>query len=337
MKFIKLLVILVMLVFTGLFLRATDFDKVAISLQQVGYNFVWLIIISFASYFCGTIAWRYCMGAEGKELPLFDLFIARHVGETVGVVNPTSFVAGEAVKVYLLRNYPVQKRTVITSVLLSRVLMILTQVAVFIAVAVYSLLAGNILLSAKGVINLFSIIPLACVIVAACIKKAPWFKKIITKTKSGLFITTRTHKFREKVQEAKDELRTFHRANKGALGMAVLFFIVHWLLGSLEFFVILKLLDVATHYISVVFVDMSVILFKSAGAFVPAQIGVEEYGNKVMLSTIGITALEVWVTASILRRARLLFWIIFGLGAYFFIDRKKNNLLQPDGTAIYKP
>lgn len=336
MKYIKLLTILVVLVFTGLFLRATDFNKVAESLQQVGYNFVWLIIISFSSYLCGTIAWRYCMGAEGKSIPLFDLFITRHVGETVGVVNPTSIVAGEAVKIYLLRNYPVQKKTVITSVLLSRVLMILTQLLIFASVAIYTLVSGNILLSAKGVLNLFYIIPVTVVIIAAVIKKSPWFKKLFTITKPGRWISGRTVKLREKIGEAKGELSVFYRANKASLGMSVMFFVLHWLLGSLEFFVILKLLGVATHYISVVFVDMSVILFKSAGAFVPAQIGVEEYGNKVMLSTIGITALEVWVTASILRRARLLFWIVFGLGAYFFIDRKKNNILQPDGTAVYK-
>lgn len=72
---------------------------------------------------------------------------------------------------------------------------------------------------------------------------------------------------------------------------------------------------------------MGVILFKSAGAFVPAQIGVEEYGNKIMLAAIGLPETEIWVSASILRRARQLFWIFLGLTIYFVVIKKSNILV----------
>ncbi len=43
-------------------------------------------------------------------------------------------------------------------------------------------------------------------------------------------------------------------------------------------------------------------LFKAAGAIVPGQIGVEEYGNKVMLDVIGIVSNEIWLVVTLIRR-----------------------------------
>jgi hypothetical protein len=96
-------------------------------------------------------------------------------------------------------------------------------------------------------------------------------------------------------------------------------------------------------------VDMGVVLFKSAGAFIPGQLGIEEYGNKIMLLVIGVPGAGIWITASILRRARQLFWILFGVVLYF-VFFKKNwrfrqkpeeplvvNSTSPDGNIICKP
>jgi hypothetical protein len=81
-------------------------------------------------------------------------------------------------------------------------------------------------------------------------------------------------------------------------------------------------LDINVNIIQAILVDMGVVFFKAAGAFVPGQIGFEEYGNKVMLAAIGVVGAEIWITASILRRTRQLFWIFFGLLVYLFMFKK---------------
>lgn len=55
---------------------------------------------------------------------------------------------------------------------------------------------------------------------------------------------------------------------------------------------------------------MGVIVFKTVGAIVPGQIGVEEYGNKVMLDAIGIVSNEIWLVVTLMRRGRQLFWLL---------------------------
>jgi len=75
--------------------------------------------------------------------------------------------------------------------------------------------------------------------------------------------------------------------------------------------------------VDAVAVEMGVTLFKSLGAIIPGQIGVEEYGNKVMLDVIGIASNEVWFVVSLVRRARQLFWLAIA-GVLFLIISKKN-------------
>ena len=117
--------------------------------------------------------------------------------------------------------------------------------------------------------------------------------------------------------ELRQELLDFYRENKRAMFLSFLFCSLHWVVGSLEFYFILLFLGIKTTIAKALLVDMGVIVFKAAGSFIPGQIGIEEYGNKVMLGIIGIGGGTIWVTASILRRARQLSWISLSLLVYF--------------------
>lgn len=67
-------------------------------------------------------------------------------------------------------------------------------------------------------------------------------------------------------------------------------------------------------------------LFRSAGFFIPGQLGLEEFGNKLMFSLVNIPGSETWVTASLVRRGRQIFWILAGFMIYLFLsaDIKKG-------------
>lgn len=70
---------------------------------------------------------------------------------------------------------------------------------------------------------------------------------------------------------------------------------------------------------------MGVIVFKTVGAIVPGQIGVEEYGNKVMLDAIGIVSNEVWLVVTLMRRGRQLFWLLIA-GIFTLIITKFSKI-----------
>jgi hypothetical protein len=151
--------------------------------------------------------------------------------------------------------------------------------------------------------------------------------KNAAKTKYYLAARQRIETWRIRLFELLNEGANFFLNNKKRLAWTFLFF--HASLGDRLYgiFPYSKFLGIKTSMLHAIFLDMGVILFKAAGAFVPAQIGVEEYGNKVMLSLVGITGVEVWITVSLIRRLRQLFWIALGLIFYLLIYKKHRNAL----------
>ncbi len=69
--------------------------------------------------------------------------------------------------------------------------------------------------------------------------------------------------------------------------------------------------------------EAGVISAKNLFAFIPGQLGIEEYTNHLMLQTIGLKTAGLWLIVSIIRRIRQLFWI--GIGGLAFLYFKKTN------------
>jgi hypothetical protein len=79
--------------------------------------------------------------------------------------------------------------------------------------------------------------------------------------------------------------------------------------------------------IDAISMEVGVSLFKSLGAIVPGQIGIEEYGNKIMLDVVAVKGNEIWFVVSLVRRSRQLFWLSVA-GVFFLITKRKKFTLQ---------
>ena len=330
MKLLKIFILLIILVSFGFFIRATDMAKVMSSMQQVGFRFVWLILVTFLGYLFGTIGWKYCMGPQGEHLSLKNLFFIRHIGETVTLINPTSVVGGEAMKVFLLQDKGVDRKTLITSVLISRVIMALTQVVLFLLAGVFLLIQDDKFSSQISLTTIGLYLLLASVsILLLILKPKRLLRNAALRTRFGVYLKNRTEILRARIWQVLDDLSYYFKNSKKALAFSFLFFVLHWFFGAMEFYLILTFLGIHVNVVQAILVDMGVVFFKAAGAFVPGQIGFEEYGNKVMLAAIGVVGTEIWITASILRRTRQLFWIGFGMLVYLFMFKKWGTAPRP--------
>lgn len=321
MKILRILLIIIVLASLIAYVRATDMQQVMDSMHRIGYRFLVLLLVTFVSAMLATIGWKYCFGMAGNALSLRDLFFIRLVGETVGIVNPASALGGDAVKAILMRDRPVPQKTVLASLLISRVVMTITQVSLFL-VALIVLYFKNDLAMRWPTTPLAIVFAILCSVPAIYfLMRRSWFRDMLRPTPFGAGLARRTAKMRQKIGEVRLEITSFYRNHKRDLLLSALFFALHWISGALEFYFILMFLGVKATVVQALLVDMGVIFFKSAGAFIPGQIGVEEYGNKVMLAAIGAAGTEIWVTASILRRTRQLFWIVAGLVTYVMMYR----------------
>jgi len=325
--YIKLAILLVALAGLVFFLYATDWAAVLVAIQNIGFKFLLLLSVTILSNWMGVLAWRCCMPAVSVAVSGWQLFWIRLVGETAAILNPASVVGGEALKVFLLREKGIADQWALHSILLSRVFIILSQLFLILLMGIWLLTAYTEhfywLRDYWSWTLLLPIIGLLTYLL--------WQWRTLHRLSRWLPLPARRKQIHTYIIDLWADLLAFYRQNRWSMLLAFLFSCLHWIAGSLEFYLILLFLGVETTVVKALLVDMGVVVIKSAGAFVPGQVGIEEYGNKVMLALIGITGGTVWVTASILRRSRQLFWMVAAAVMYGFMFKKKD-FKEPDVT-----
>ncbi|QRQ99899.1 lysylphosphatidylglycerol synthase transmembrane domain-containing protein [Dyadobacter sandarakinus] len=336
MKTWKVLLAGMVCFFFYVFVKTTDLRLVCASLRQVDFRFFYLLLTTFVANWCGAVGWKYCMGRQAKGISVSYLFLIRQIGETVGLVNPAGIVGGEACKVYLLAGRLPQATAITASLLISRVIMAATQLILFMVVAVLISMQGSFRLP-----NLPAVPAKSMVYIAACILFLIVAGRLLVTKWKPLQTSRRAASMRLKFSQSIGEVRQafflFFTNDKKGLVLAAIFFSMHWVLGAVEIYLILLFLHVPATMLQAMFVDLGVTFFKTAGGFIPGQLGAEELGNRVMLGVLGPAAASAWLTLSVLRRARQLFWILFGLAAYLIRLRSGRLSSAVHGNIVRKP
>ncbi|WP_439554984.1 lysylphosphatidylglycerol synthase transmembrane domain-containing protein [Dyadobacter sp.] len=318
LRIIKIVLVLSISVLLFQFIRNTDLAEVSRALQTAGSGFLLILLSTFVAYWCGAVGWWFCLGESRRRISHFRIFVVRHISETIGMFNPASVAGGDMFKVFLLKPYGIDQQTAITSVVMYRFLMILSQLVLLVVAMLWLVSSQDILLIAPAYV---AIIIFALILFAAgCF----WWVKRAAALGPLAAGAGRWVKINSKIRDIRIELNRFASAHPKELLLAFAAFLLHWLIGSVEFYIILKLLGYDVTLMHGLLLDMGVVIVKSAGAFVPGQIGVEELGNKLMLSVIGISSASLWLSVSALRRTRQLFWILMGALFYAVFARNKR-------------
>lgn len=324
-KKIKIFLILIILGFIAVYIFNTDFSAIKKELATIGYKFIYLLGITFLAYFFGTWSWHVCLGDDRQKISLMKMFAVRQIGETVGQYNPTSIVGGDLLKAEMLKPYGISTETALSSVATSRITVVLSQILLFLIACLWlsGMEAGQAALKSIGVafyVFIAFLILLNLFFFYWLIFSRSTSKPVNSNSAKGFW-----KKLRLKIVQLIFNIRKSYRFNPRLFWYSYLLASIHWVIGSLEFYLILVFLGFDVQPMHGLLLDMGVIVFKSAGAFVPGQLGVEELGNKMMLQIIGISTASIWISASILRRARQLFWIAVGFILYLFIKKDSSQ------------
>ena len=327
---IKIGLMLLVLGFVAQFVWHTDLEVIGQYLKKMPFTFVGVVALSFFAYLSATLAWKLCLGEQGKKTNLLQLFMMRHVGEMLSVFNPTSVIAGETLKAHYLSKYEIPNEKSISSILLSRVLIILSAILLLLLSALY--LAAGVLGGNSGL----AIIIIALIVVGVfgyflarfLLHSKMYLHSFIKKLQNRYGKKYLTDSFLESVLKINREAHNFYNNDRSKFLFAFLLSVVHWILGAAEFYLILKVMGFDISFVNAIAIEMGVILFKTIGAIVPGQVGVEEYANKVMLDAVGIVSNEVWLVISIMRRARQLFWVAVAGLFYWLIGKYQKGVLE---------
>lgn len=348
MKYLKYLLLILALTLFGWFIYSSDIKLVDVTsnLEKVGFNFIFLILVTFIAQLLATIAWDLSFLDSPPNISIFRLFLIRLVGESIAVINPTNVVAGESFKALMLKREGVDYSTSIASLTLSRFLVVfslvtllifsffiiineiqnqfiviselkqysiyLTQYGTYIAIVFILLLLSLITLAIYSLSKGYGLISIPFQILHKKFRSTMWIKATYIKLK-----------------QVDHKLLKLWKIKKGKAFLAYLLSALHWILGGFEVYLILQFLNVDVSAISVIASEMGVInIFKSLGAFIPFQAGVEETGNQIMLNILGIQSAAIFITVTLLRRLRQFFWIGSGLMILTFFMKKKESITE---------
>ncbi|RKE56633.1 lysylphosphatidylglycerol synthase transmembrane domain-containing protein [Sphingobacterium detergens] len=319
-QLIKAVFLLLILTSMVIFVIHSDLSALKKELSTIGYRFIFIVFTTLVAYLFGTLAWWVCLGPSKKKINIFELFAVRQIGETVGLFNPTSIIAGDLLKAELITRYDIPLQQGLSSVAISRITAILSQLSIFLLAMIWLMLSPlkNEVMQYTG----YAIYVVCAVLLLFVVLIFYWLVSTKTPPKNNSADTSFVSKAKNQLQKLLWDTKDFYQQQNKVFWYSYLLFALHWLIGSLEFYLILKFLAVDVRVIHGLILDMSVILFKSAGAFIPGQLGVEEISNKLLLSMIGISGGSIWLSVSLLRRGRQVFWTAIGAIFYLCIKRK---------------
>ncbi|MDF2475622.1 MAG: hypothetical protein K0S24_1105 [Sphingobacterium sp.] len=323
-RIIKAVFLLVIVLSLAIFLFHSDLSALKRELSTIGYRFTLLLLITLVAYLFGTFAWWICLGSSKKNINLAELFAVRQIGETVGLFNPTSVIGGDLLKAKLLTRYDIPLQQGLSSVAISRITAILSQLSLFLLTMIWLICSPL----KKEVMRYtgFAIYVVCAILLLVVLLIFYWLISTKTAPKHLSADTSFLGKAKNQLQKLCWNTKDFYQQQNNVFWYSYSLFALHWFVGSLEFYLILKFLAVEVNVIHGLILDMSVILLKSTGAFVPGQLGVEEISNKLLLSMIGISGGSIWLSVSLLRRGRQVFWTAIGAIFYLCIKRKKLHV-----------
>ncbi len=317
-KIVRIVFILSIVVSLFLFLRSTDIHESIKQIGRLNYTILYILSSTSLAYILGALGWKYCIDSD-KIPSLPRLFALRHICNVITIFNPSGAVAGEIFNADMLMQSGISRDVAFKSVLLSRIMMIISQILLLLVVIVW-FLSGHSQKMSEPVRNiLYGTFVIFLIIVGLLC----YF--ILKKGKSE-YTATLDKKWQHKIQrirEMRSSLAKYIKDQPQRASLAFTFFTLHWMAGSLEIYFIINALGYDIGIWDGLFLDTLIIVSKSAVAFIPGQIGAEELINKFALYLVKLNSASLWLSVSILRRTRQLFWS--GIALLFYIGIKQGK------------
>ncbi len=318
-------------IFFGTFLVAVliwriDIESIALHALSIRYKFIYVILVTFAAQCMAVSAWYLSFLKKPRFLSIVHLYFIRLIGESLSQINPANLVAGETFKAVLLKNrMGIRYINGAMAIFLSRIMIFLAMgfMVVFTIGFMFQFLdsllfkvlsIGMCLLVIGGFVFIFHSLGYGHGVFYGI---AGFIEKIFGKYTVG-------QKIVNYLREVDRDMVAFYTERRVSFYFVFVFSILHLLVGAGEFYVIFKILGYEVSFLSCILFDVGSILIRSAGFFIPGQLGLEELGNKLMFSVTNIPGNDTWLTVSLIRRGRQLFWILTGFIVYLLISRKSD-------------
>lgn len=295
-----------------------DPAAIAASIRRVSWGFLLVLVfpVSLVMLF-DTLGWRFAFARD--RVPFRTLIGVRLAGEAFNMATPTAALGGEAVKAWMLRG-TVPLDVSLPSVIVAKTTITIAQglfLLIGVAIAWTTAMPDSALLRAMQWLLVLEALALAGFVVGQMAGLLARVERLLDR------LGWHPGRGRGVLERVDDVLGRFYRERGGRLALSVLFHLLAWLLGVLEAYVILRLLDVpGTTLVTATLIEAFGTAIKFATFLIPASLGALEGGYAATFAALGLAS-STGVSFSLVRRVREAAWIAVGL-ALFAVMRPRR-------------
>lgn len=268
-----------------------------------------LILIYTLAQVAFCAAWHVILQAYRSNITFWETFRAYAAGDALNMTVPSANLAGEPVKVMLIRD-KISAEEGIASVTVYKF-------ADFISLTLFLLfgwifqfffyrlpLAWNI---GGGIIALG--MSAACLLLYALQKKGMFYPAVRFLHKLGLDWVA------EKLESAHlidKGVREFYANQPGRFRLSIFYNFLAWFGGVAEIMLFLKMLGYSASFPAALTIETFSLFINNVTFFIPARIGVGEGGRVLLFSALAYPT-SIGLSYGIIRRVRELAWVAVGL------------------------
>lgn len=332
-------VLLFLFIFRGINIQST-----VELLSHIGYSFVVILSLYLIGSIADTFAWKILLESSAQTIPFIRLLLIHIAGESFYRFLPAGVVVGESVKVLLVRKhssflYP----TIISSLMMRKVLMGISQ-AFYIGIAVFF---GIYLSTSKSNVSLITIgfvVSIGLLILFGAIGYF-LYKGNLGASVYKILIKIPIKSFRKKISLQQEEfistdltIRKAISTNKRNSVIAFSLFFFGWVTELAETFVILFALTASVAFADSLLFEPIVSFLRSVVFFIPAGLGVMDFGYSSSLSSVtSDTTGTIAAAFVIVKRTKEIFWIIIGVALAAFLGKSGAEKPFFNGKSIVIP
>jgi uncharacterized protein (TIRG00374 family) len=291
-------------------------------LAMVGWGWPLIIGQEILPILANTAAWHYAFAAPHRSVSFWDLFKMRLAGDSFNYLVPSATVAGELLRVNLLR----QRLSIslgAASVTIAKFTQSLGQ-SLFIALGLA--LAAPFAPLKPGLLPWLWGLLVGCFILLFLILAALWrgmFSRI-----SQFLLAWLPHRLGrylpvDKIGELDGYIASFLQGQQGGFWASTGLFGLGWALGAVEVFLIFHFLGLPVDLPTALTVETLSVFIDAVLFFVPGKLGTQEGGKVLIFMSLGLPPVS-GLAFGIIRRIRELAWAGVGMALLATFQEKKE-------------
>jgi len=278
-------------------------------LRLLGWRLPLILLPYTLAYLLFTLGWKAVLQ---KDIPLLHLFLIREAGEAMNSLTLSASLGGEPVKAYLLRSYEIPLEKGLTSVVVTKTAMTLSQMTF----TILGIILATRQIGAKGPLLTFSItLALAWIPAMAffiVLQRQGLFTTLLLPAKALSLFKTRLARWEDRIRSLDRQIATFYTRDARSFVLSCGLHLSGWMVQSLEVYLLLSFLELPVDLPTAFAIQGLSVLTKAAAFVIPGALGAQEGGNLLIFLGFSLP-MEAGMTFSLVRRGRELFWISLGL------------------------